>query len=378
MKKIPLSESITNPSGVSYLQDAIKRNEISTYGKNLELFQNKLKTYLSNQREIVLLNSGTAAIHLALIQLGVKQGDEVLCQSFTFAASAFPIIYQGALPIFVDSEEDTWNMCPNLLEEAIKDRILKGKKPKAIIVVHSYGMPAKMDKITTFSQEYNIPIIEDAAESLGSSYKSQRCGTFGEFGVISFNGNKIITTSGGGALVCRNETQRNKSIFLTNQAKDTAPHYEHSEVGYNYAMSNLNAALGRAQMEVLDEHIAKRRAINIFYKSIFNAVEWVTVLNEPNPDFFSNHWLSCVVVDKGVAGFSHDDLREALLNENIESRPLWKPMHLQPVFADCPYYGKGISDYLFNNGLCLPSGSSLTENDLNRIAAVIKKFLGKK
>ena len=295
----------------------------------------------------------------------------------TFSASANPITYQGATPIFVDSETDTWNMCPIALEEAIKDSISKNKKPKAIIVVHLYGMPAKMDEIVAISKKYEIPLIEDAAEALGSTYKGKNCGTFGDFGILSFNGNKIITTSGGGALVCKTEESKNKAIFLATQARDNAPHYQHSEIGYNYRMSNIVAGIGRGQMEVLSKHIGYRRANNKFYQELFRNIKGVTVFEEPNENFYSNHWLSCIIVEEEIAGFSREDLRLSFEKDNIEARPLWKPMHLQPIFKDCDYYGTDVSEKLFNNGLCLPSGSNLTVDDRNRIKESLYKLLKK-
>ena len=319
------------------------------------------------------MSSGTAAIHLALILLGVQKGDEVICQSFTFAASANPILYQKATPIFVDSEIDTWNICPNLLEECIKDRISKGKKPKAIIAVHLYGMPFKVDEILKVAHKYEIPIIEDSAEALGSSYKGEKCGLFGDVSVLSFNGNKIITTSGGGALVSKNIELVNKSIFLATQARDQAPHYEHSELGFNYRMSNICAGIGRGQMLVLDNHVNKRRDVNKFYREKFNDINGVKIHNEPSKDYFSNFWLTTVLIDESKAGFSVNDLRLAFEEHNIESRPLWKPMHLQPLYADTKSYLNGVSESFFKNGLCLPSGSNLNKSELSRIEFVIDK-----
>lgn len=374
MKRILLSAPHISVNELKYIERAINREEVSNYGENIEAFQNISEKYLEQNTFIACLSSGTAALHLALIQSGVTYGDEVLCQSFTFSASANPIVYQGANPIFIDSEPDTWNMCPVHLEEAINDRIKKGKKPKAIILVHLYGMPAKLEDILTIAKDYNIPLIEDAAEALGSIYKGQKCGTFGEFGVLSFNGNKIITTSGGGALVCKTKEAKQKTIFLATQSRDNAPHYQHTEIGYNYRMSNIVAGIGRGQMEVLDKHIALRRKNNQFYKNLFNDFEGVEVFTEPSSDYFSNHWLSCITINKSKVGFSREDLRLKLLEGKIESRPLWKPMHLQPVFSKYPYYGDKVSEMLFEKGLCLPSGSNLTQDDLNRIEKVIFSF----
>jgi len=369
--KIWLSSPHMGGTELNYIHQAFEENWVAPLGPNVNNFEEDLQKYLDHNVEVAALSSGTAALHLALIILGVKTDDEVLCQTFTFSASANPIAYQSATPVFIDSEKDTWNMCPVALETAIVDRIAKGKKPKAIIVVHLYGMPAKMTEIMAIAAKYKIPLLEDAAEALGSTYKGQNCGTFGEMAVLSFNGNKIITTSGGGALVCKTKTAKEKAVFLSTQARDQAPHYQHSEIGYNYRMSNISAGIGRGQMEVLDDRIAARRRNNHFYKEIFQDVRGVQVFTEPNDDYFSNHWLSAIVVDPEVANFTREDLRLALEKENIESRPLWKPMHLQPVFENTPYYGENVAEDLFNNGLCLPSGSSLTDEDRERIKKVV-------
>lgn len=341
---------------------------------SINIFESKLELYLKEEKKAAALNSGTSAIHMALILSGVEDGDIVLCQTATFSASVNPIIYQRAKPVFVDSETETWNMCPLALEEAIEFQLIKGKKPKAIIVVHLYGMPAKMDQIVAIAKKHNITLIEDAAEALGSSYKGQKCGTFGDFGILSFNGNKIITTSGGGALVCKTKEDKQKAIFLATQARDDAPHYQHSQIGYNYRMSNVLAGIGRGQMEILDKHVALRRKNNQFYQNLFKDVVGITVFKEPSEDYFSNHWLSCVLIDKSVTGFSREDLSLQLEKENIESRPLWKPMHLQPVFKDCLYFGMQVAENLFEKGLCLPSGSNLTNDDRKRIEVSIKKL----
>ena len=314
-------------------------------------------------------------MHLALILLGVTHGDEVICQSLTFSASANPIVYQGATPIFVDSELDTWNMSPIHLEEAIKDRISKGKKPKAIIAVHLYGMPFNVDDILNISKKYEIPIIEDSAEALGSTYKNQTCGTFGDLAILSFNGNKIITTSGGGALVSKNKRNKKEAIFLATQARDEAPHYQHSKIGYNYRLSNISAGIGRGQMEVLNKHVALRREMNQFYKDIFSESESISVFSEPSKDYHSNHWLSCILFDKDQSKFNRETLKMAFQNENIEARPLWKPMHLQPIFNGVPYYGVANAEELFDSGLCLPSGSNLANNEKLRIKEVITKLI---
>jgi len=372
MIKIALSKPHFND-----FKDDLNKCQISVYGNNLVLFENKLEFYLKSNAKVACLNSGTSAIHLALILTGVTKGDEVLCQSFTFSASANPIVYQGAKPIFIDSELETWNMCPVALEEAIKDRIAKNKKPKAIILVHLYGMPARIEQIVAIANTYEIALIEDAAEALGSTYKGQKCGTFGDFGILSFNANKIITTYGGGALVCKSEEVKQKTIFLSTQARDDAQHYQHSEIGYNYRMSGVLAGIGRGQMEVVDTHVSLRRANNSFYQELFKGVKGVTVYKEPSQDYFSNHWLSCILIEERNAGISRESLRLQLLEDNIESRPLWKPMHLQPVFQGCAYYGGTVAEDLFEKGLCLPSGSNLTDTDRERIAASIQKVLKK-
>lgn len=371
--------SIAHLSGkeMQYIQEAFDTNWITTVGHNLDAFEKDLETYLGNQCCALALNSGTAAIHLGLVLLGIEPEDEVICQSFTYTASINPIYYLGAKPVFVDSEPDTWNMSPEFLEKAIEDRIKKtGKKPKVIIAVHLYGMPVKMDEIRKIAEKYEIPILEDAAESLGSMYKSIYCGTFGDIAVISFNGNKIITTSGGGVLLSKNEDYVQQARFLSTQARDAAPHYQHSQVGYNYRMSNILAGIGRGQMEVLPQRIKQRRKINQFYREHLSDIESITFQTEPSPNFYSNYWLTAIVVDPvKTGGITREDLRLALEAANIESRPLWKPMHLQPVFKDHPYYGNGISECLFGNGLCLPSGSILTEAELIRVVENIQKSL---
>ncbi|MCB4798332.1 DegT/DnrJ/EryC1/StrS family aminotransferase [Neotamlana laminarinivorans] len=378
MKVIKLSSAYSGNNEIKYVEQAVLYNEISNFGKNLNLFSQQLEAYFAKPNRIALLNSGTSAIHLALIQLGIKVNDEVICQSFTFSASANPIVYQKAIPVFIDSEAETWNMCPVQLEIAIKDRLSLGIKPKAIIVVHSYGMPAKMDDIVKISEKFSIPIIEDAAGALGSTYKGVKCGNFGEFGIISFNGNKIITTSSGGALICTTENQKIKANFLATQAKASKPFYHHEEIGYNYSMSNIVAGIGRAQMEVLKERVLKRREVNVFYKDIFEGINGITLLTEPSQYYYSNHWLTCILINFEEAGFSNEDLKKELEEHNIETRFLWKPLHLQPIFSDFPYYGKYISEQLFNRGLCLPSGSNLTNQDKNNIKTVIMRFISNK
>jgi len=366
-----------------FIQQAFDTNWVVPLGPNVDGFEKDLEAFLDKQGiadqvsndkcYVAALTSGTAALHLGLILLGVEAGDEVICQSFTFSASANPICYQGATPIFVDSEPDTWNMSPEYLEEAIRDRIKKGKKPKAIIPVHLYGMPAKMDEILSVSNRYEIPVLEDAAEALGSEYKGVRCGTLGELAVLSFNVNKIITTSGGGALVSKNEEYIKKARFLATQARDAAPHYQHSQIGYNYRISNIVAGIGRGQMEVLPQRVEQRRKNNQYYRQNLSNIEAITFQTEPSTDFFSNYWLTSIIIDpKKNNGVTREDFRIALEKANIESRPSWKPMHLQPVFKSCPYYGEKVSESLFNNGLCLPSGSLLTENELDRVVEVMK------
>ena len=377
--KIWLSSPHMGGNEQKYVNEAFESNWIAPLGPNVTGFEQDLETYLGNNVFVGALSSGTAALHLALILLKVKVGDEVICQSMTFSASANPIVYQGATPIFVDSEKDTWNICPNALETAIKERIYKGKKPKAIIAVHLYGMPFKVNDIKAIANKYEIPLIEDSAEALGSAFKGQKCGTFGDISILSFNGNKIITTSGGGAIVTKNELLKNEAVFLATQARDIAPHYQHSKIGYNYRLSNICAGIGRGQMEILDSHIEKRREMHQFYKNVFVDQEGITIFSEPNEDYYSNHWLSAILVNSEKNnGKSREDLRLQLEKENIESRPLWKPMHLQPVFKNAPYYGGSVSEELFNNGLCLPSGSNLNSDDVVRIKSVLfDKFLNK-
>jgi dTDP-4-amino-4,6-dideoxygalactose transaminase len=373
-EKIWLSSPHMGGTERKYVTEAFDTNWVAPLGPNVNGFEESIATYLKQDVHVATLSSGTAGLHLGLILLGVTNGDEVLCQSMTFSASANPIVYQGATPIFIDSEPDTWNMCPTYLEKAINDRIKKGKKPKAIIAVHLYGMPYDVDAITAISKKYDIPVLEDSAEAFGSSYKGQKCGTFGDISILSFNGNKIITTSGGGALVTKNVSVRDKAIFLATQARDNAPHYEHSHIGYNYRMSNICAGIGRGQMQVLDAHVNLRREMHNFYVQLFDDTPGIIVFAENTPERYSNHWLSCIVVDPVLAGFTSTDLRLELEKSNIESRPLWKPMHLQPIFKTAPYYGSDISEHLFKNGLCLPSGSNLTFDDKNRIKKAVENF----
>ncbi|MEO1031178.1 MAG: aminotransferase class I/II-fold pyridoxal phosphate-dependent enzyme [Bacteroidota bacterium] len=354
----------------TYIEEAFDTNWVAPLGPNVNGFENDLQQYLNQDRHVAALASGTSALHLSLILLGVNQGDEVICQSKTFSASANPIVYQGATPVFVDSEKDTWNMCPTLLEEAIKSRMSDGKTPKAIIAVHLYGMPYKVEEIHSIAQKYNIPVIEDSAESLGSHYKGQNCGTFGDLAILSFNGNKIITTSGGGALVTKTIEDKEKAVFLSTQARDKAPHYEHSHIGYNYRMSNIVAGIGRGQMTILDSHVAKRRSNHELYSNTFKDNEYMTFLKEPE-GHFSNRWLSCILLDSKK---TREGLRLAMEKENIESRPLWKPMHQQPVFKGAPSFLNGVSDDLFDRGLCLPSGSNLSNQDLDRVISSINMY----
>lgn len=373
--KIWLSPPHMGGAELKYIHKAFDENFIAPLGSNIDAFENNLQDFLGENVNVVALSSGTAALHLALVMLGVKMGDEVICQSMTFSASANPIVYQGATPIFIDSERETWNICPKALEIAIKDRLSKGKKPKAIIIVHLYGMPTKIDEIMNLSNKYKIPIVEDAAEALGSAYKGRKCGTFGEMSILSFNGNKIITTSGGGALVCRKQAQKERAVFLSTQARDEAPYYQHSEIGYNYRMSNVSAGIGCGQMEVLEERIIQRRFNHNFYRNLFESMEGISIFSEPNDDFYSNHWLTAIVIDEERIGFDRDKLRLKFLENNIETRPLWKPMHLQPIFTDAPYYGEDVSERLFQKGLCLPSGSNMTDNDRERIAKIFEEMI---
>lgn len=372
--KIWLSSPHMGGGEQKYINEAFSTNWVAPLGANVNGFEKDLEDYLGKDNHVACVSSGTSAIHLGLIIGGVVRDDDVICQSFTFCGSANPIKYCGANPIFVDSEVETWNMSPEYLEQAIKEGIAKGKKPKAAIVVHLYGMPAKMKEIEAICKKYDVFLIEDAAEALGSSYNGEKCGTFGDVSILSFNGNKIITTSSGGALVCRNKEQKQKAIFLATQARDDAPHYEHSEIGYNYRMSNIVAGIGRGQMEVLDKHVALRQKNNLFYKEIFEKIDDVTLFEEPTTTYKSNHWLSAITFNNVENKRNTDNLRIYLQSVNIEARPLWKPMHLQPVFRENKYVGANVAKQLFATGLCLPSGSNLTDNELSKIEEALVNY----
>jgi dTDP-4-amino-4,6-dideoxygalactose transaminase len=372
-EKIWLSSPHMGEKELEYVKEAFATNWIAPLGPHVNGLEHDLETFLGHDVHVAALSAGTAAIHLALVILGVEAGDEVICQSMTFSASANPIVYQGAIPVFIDSEETTWNMSPEYLELAIQDRMKNGKKPKAIIVVHLYGMPACMDEIMAIARRYEIPVIEDAAEALGSTYKGRAVGTFGDIGILSFNGNKIITTSGGGALISSNAEYVKQARFLATQARDHAPHYQHSHIGFNYRMSNVCAGIGRGQMEVLPQRIAQRRYNFDFYKQALGDIKGIRFIADPGKDFYSNHWLTTILVDSNE--YSIDDIQNALLNDNIDCRPLWKPMHMQPVFKNSYYYGNGVCERLFKSGLCLPSGSNLTDEELNRVVDRIREVV---
>ncbi len=369
-QKIWLSSPHLTGEEQKYVTEAFKTNWVAPLGPNVNGLEQDICKY-TGAKACSALSSGTAAIHLALILLGIEQGDEVLCSSFTYIAMINPIRYQKAIPVFIDSEKDTWNMSPELLEKGILARISKGQKPKAIILVHLYGMPSKMEELMAIAEKHQIPVIEDAAEAIGASYKDQAMGTFGKFGVYSFNGNKIITTSGGGALISDNQEYIKKAIFLATQARDEASHYQHSQIGYNYRMSNIVAGIGRGQMEVLNTRVEARRKVFDFYKKELSSFDNITFVEEPD-GFYANRWLTTILTDSFEI---RERIRLALEKENIESRPLWKPMHLQPVFQEFPAYIDGSSEDLFNRGLCLPSGSNLTKEDLKRVVEGIKTVL---
>ena len=351
---------------MKYITEAFESNWISPVGPNITAFENELASY-NGVGYCAALSSGTAAIHLALIILGIHRGDEVICSTFTFSGSCNPIAYLGATPVFVDSERDTWNMDPELLELAIKDRIAKtGRRPKAVILVHLYGMPAKLKEIIAITTKYEIPLVEDAAEAIGSTYQDKKLGSFGDLGIYSFNGNKIITTSGGGALVSSKEEWIQKARFLATQAREPAPHYQHEEIGYNYRLSNICAGIGRGQLQVLDERVRQRRSNFQYYKQTLEGITGISFTQEMLYAY-SNRWLTTILIDPRKVGVSREDIRCGLQDENIETRPLWKPMHLQPVFEDAPAYTSGVSEELFDQGLCLPSGSSLSAEELRSV-----------
>lgn len=380
MKHIHLSLAHMSGKEEEFIHEAFLTNWVVPLGPNVDGFENDLAAWLGKKSasplHVVALSSGTAAIHLALVMLGVGPGDEVICQSFTFAASANPIVYQGATPVFVDSEPGTWNMDTELLRQAIDDRLrVTGKLPKAIIPVHLYGTPARMDEINRVASAYGIPVVEDAAEALGSEYNGSYCGTFGTYGALSFNGNKMITTSGGGALICPDEESARRVKFYATQARENFPYYQHEQIGYNYRLSNISAGIGRGQMYVLDEHIVRRRAIHALYVEKLKNTPGITVMQpRSNVDLHPNYWLSTILVNPQEAGFTYQELSARLTAADIESRPLWKPMHLQPVFAKAPAYVNGVSEALFAQGLCLPSGPMVTDEDVDRIVEIIKNY----
>lgn len=364
---------------MDFIKEAFDQNWVVPLGPNVNGFEDDLAAFVNRtadgknlHKEVVALSAGTAAIHLGLVQLGVGKDDEVICQSFTFSASANPVVYQGATPVFVDSEPTTWNMDPELLEKAIIDRKEKtGKYPKAIIPVYLYGMPAKIDEILAVAAKYNIPVLEDAAEAMGSEYKGRKCGTFGAYGALSFNGNKMITTSGGGALIVPDEKAKKEVMFYATQAREPFPYYQHEKIGYNYRMSNICAGIGRGQMTILEEHIAHHRHVHALYEELLKDVEGIELHSNPGEDYNANYWLCNILIDSSVTGYDYEELRLALDAENIESRPLWKPMHLQPVFKSCPAYVNGVSETLFSKGLCLPAGPWVSDDDVRRIVDVI-------
>lgn len=412
-KRIYLCLAHMSGNEQKYIQEAFDTNWVVPLGPNVNGFEEDLKQFVGQNKEVVALASGTSAVHLALIACGVRPGDEVLVQSFTFCASSHPITYLGATPVFVDSERDTWNMDPTLLEEAIKDRIAKtGRKPKAIIPVYLYGMPAKIDEIMAIAEKYDIPVIEDAAEGFGSRFDGQVCGTFGKYGVLSFNGNKMITTSGGGALICPDAEAKKEIMFYATQAREAYPYYQHERIGYNYRMSNICAGIGRGQMTVADEHIAHHKRLYELYKELFRDIEGIELHENPSERYDSNFWLNTITIDPsvkvkgeenaykvaiqgavgGAAGVTHESsslhtdcepnanieaMRMGLDALGIEARPLWKPMHKQPVYKDAPAYVNGVSEELFKIGMCLPSGPCVTEDDVRYIVESIKSLIVK-
>ena len=371
MERIILSLAHMGGTEQKYVAEAFETNWIVPLGPLVNEFEHRLEKFLGTEH-VVALSAGTAAVHLALVMLGVGKGDEVICQSFTFSASANPIRYCGAEPVFVDSESQTWNMDPEVLETAIKERKrITGKYPKAIIPVYLYGMPAKIDEIMAVAAKYGIPVVEDSAEALGSDYKGKKCGTFGEYGVLSFNGNKLITTSGGGALVCPSAEAAERVKFFATQARENRPYYYHEHIGYNYRLSNVSAGIGCGQMEVIEDHLARRREIHGLYVRALSGIDGIDVHDNPSPDFNSNFWLTTITLDPEVISTTPDELRLALDANNIESRLLWRPMHIQPVYSDSPYYGGTVAEDLFARGLCLPSGSSLSDADIARVVETI-------
>ncbi|MCI8997714.1 MAG: pyridoxal phosphate-dependent aminotransferase [Muribaculaceae bacterium] len=379
-KKIHLCLAHMSGNEQRFIDEAFADNWVVPLGPNVDAFEDELKKYLTEgnpdaaNKEIAAVSAGTAAIHLALVLLGVGKGDEVICQSFTFAASANPVTYQGAVPVFVDSESASWNMSPELLDHAIADRVAKtGRKPKAIIVVHLYGMPAMMDEICAVAAKWEIPVIEDAAEALGSVYKGKKCSTLGTYGILSFNGNKMITTSGGGALVCPDMESKKRCVFFSTQAREPFPYYQHEHIGFNYRMSNICAGIGRGQMTILEEHIAHHRKLAALYQELFAGSDNIMFHSDPTTDSQSNYWLNTILINTNKTGVTPEDIRLHLQSLNVETRPLWKPMHLQPVYANAPAYVNGVSELLFTQGLCLPSGPWVTPDDVKMIVSEIKK-----
>ena len=375
MEMIKLSLPHIGTTEIEWVNKAFVGDWVVPLGPNVDEFERRLENYLGGNKEVVALSAGTAALHLGLVVLGVEAGDEVICQALTFSASANPICYQGAHPVFVDSEPDTYNMSPAALEEAIVARHrATGRYPKAIIPVHLYGMPAKMNEIIEIAAHYGIPVLEDAAEALGSEYHGKKCGTIGNYGALSFNGNKIITTSGGGALICPDEESARRVLFFATQARENRPYYYHEHIGYNYRLSNVSAGVGCGQMDVLPERVARRRAIHRLYKEGLSNLAGVTVQCNPTEEFDSNFWLSTILIDPAT-GFTPEDVRVAMLNAKIETRLLWRPMQMQPIFRDAPYYGGDVSQHLFETGLCLPSGSVLTDEQISRVIDELHRIL---
>lgn len=375
MEMIKLSLPHIGTTEIEWVNKAFVGDWVVPLGPNVDEFERRLENYVGDNKEVVALSAGTAALHLGLVVLGVEAGDEVICQALTFSASANPICYQGAHPVFVDSEPDTYNMSPAALEEAIVARHrVTGRYPKAIIPVHLYGMPAKMNEIVEIAAHYGIPVLEDAAEALGSEYHGKKCGTIGNYGALSFNGNKIITTSGGGALICPDEESARRVLFFATQARENRPYYYHEHIGYNYRLSNVSAGVGCGQMDVLPERVARRRAIHQLYEEGLSNLAGVTVQCNPTEEFDSNFWLSTILIDPAT-GFTPEDVRVAMLNAKIETRLLWRPMQMQPIFRDAPYYGGDVSQRLFETGLCLPSGSVLTDEQISRVIDELHRIL---